>query len=131
MTKTLKNLVESYQKGELNTPNIQVIDRIFSDEIINLPDGKLLNMTFEGGKGCCSAAFGTRRSQSAFWSGFRFARLSRTRILFMKKSAKHQGDPGQHEIRIQIHGSFEAFHIAQMTTQKCLISFISRRIDIG
>ena len=46
MTKTLKNLIECYQKGELNTPNIQVIDRIFSDEIINLPDGKLLNMTF-------------------------------------------------------------------------------------
>jgi len=28
MTKTLRNLIESYQKGELNTPNIQVIDRI-------------------------------------------------------------------------------------------------------
>ena len=46
MTKTLKNLVESYQKGKFNTPNIQIIDRIFSDEMIILPDGKLLNMTF-------------------------------------------------------------------------------------
>ena len=36
MTKTLKNLIESYQKGELNTPNIEVIDRIFSDEMIKI-----------------------------------------------------------------------------------------------
>ena len=46
MTKTLKNLIECYQKGELSTPNIQVIDKIFSDEMINLPDDVLLDLTF-------------------------------------------------------------------------------------
>ena len=46
MTKRLKNLIESYQKGKLNTPNIEVIDRIFSDEMINLPDDELLDLTF-------------------------------------------------------------------------------------
>lgn len=45
-TKTLKNLIESYQKGELSTPNMQIIDKIFSDEIINLPDDRLLDLTF-------------------------------------------------------------------------------------
>ena len=46
MTKTLKNLIESYQKGELNTPNIQVIDKIFSDEMIIYTDNVLLDLTF-------------------------------------------------------------------------------------
>ena len=46
MAETLKNLIESYQKGNLSTPNIQVIDKIFSDEIINLPDDVLLDLTF-------------------------------------------------------------------------------------
>ena len=46
MAETLKNLIESYQKGKLSTPNMQVIDKIFSDEIINLPDGVLLDLTF-------------------------------------------------------------------------------------
>lgn len=46
MAETLKNLIESYQKGELSTPNMQVIDKIFSDEIINLPDDVLLDLTF-------------------------------------------------------------------------------------
>lgn len=45
MTKTLKNLIESYQKGELNTPNIEVIDRIFSDEMIKFTDDVLLDLT--------------------------------------------------------------------------------------
>lgn len=34
MAKTLKNLIESYQKGELSTPNIQVTDMVLSDETI-------------------------------------------------------------------------------------------------
>jgi uncharacterized protein YjbI with pentapeptide repeats len=46
MAKTLKNLVECYRKGECSTPNIQVIDEIFSDEMIILPDNVLLNLTF-------------------------------------------------------------------------------------
>lgn len=47
MTKTLKNLIECYKRGDFTTPNIQVIDRIFSDEIITLPNNKpLVNMTF-------------------------------------------------------------------------------------
>jgi uncharacterized protein YjbI with pentapeptide repeats len=46
MVKTLKNLIESYQKGELSKPNMQVIDEIFSDEMINLPDDVLLDLTF-------------------------------------------------------------------------------------
>jgi hypothetical protein len=46
MTKTLKNLMECYQKGKLSTLNIQVIDKIFSDEMINLPDDVLLDLTF-------------------------------------------------------------------------------------
>ena len=46
MAETLKNLIESYQKGKLSTPNMQVIDKIFSDEIINLPDDVLLDLTF-------------------------------------------------------------------------------------
>jgi uncharacterized protein YjbI with pentapeptide repeats len=46
MTETLKNLIECYQRGKLSTPNIQVIDKIFSDEMINLPDDVLLDLTF-------------------------------------------------------------------------------------
>jgi uncharacterized protein YjbI with pentapeptide repeats len=46
MSETLKNLIECYQKGELNTPNLQIIDKIFSDEVINLPDDVLLDLTF-------------------------------------------------------------------------------------
>jgi uncharacterized protein YjbI with pentapeptide repeats len=46
MAKTLKNLIESYKKGELNIPNIRVVDEIFSDEMINFPDNVLLNLTF-------------------------------------------------------------------------------------
>jgi hypothetical protein len=34
MAKTLKKLIEDYQKGELSTPNMQVIDKRFSDEMI-------------------------------------------------------------------------------------------------
>jgi len=45
MTKTLKNLIGCYQKRELSTPSIQVIDKIFSDEMINLPDDVLLDLT--------------------------------------------------------------------------------------
>jgi len=46
MTKILKNLIQCYQKGKLSTPNIQVINKIFSDEMINLPDDVLLDSTF-------------------------------------------------------------------------------------
>ena len=46
MVKTLKNLIESYQEGKLNTPNIQVIGKKFSDEMISLPDNVLLDLTF-------------------------------------------------------------------------------------
>ena len=46
MAETLKNLIESYDKGELSTPNIQVIEKRFSDEMINLPDDVLLDLTF-------------------------------------------------------------------------------------
>ena len=46
MTKTLKDIIECYQKSELSTPHIQVIDKIFLDEMINLPDGVMLNLTF-------------------------------------------------------------------------------------
>lgn len=46
MAEKLKNLIESYQKGKLSTPNMQVIDKIFSDEIINLLDDVLLDLTF-------------------------------------------------------------------------------------
>jgi hypothetical protein len=46
MTKTLKNLIECYQKRELSTPNIQAIDKIFSNEMINLSDDVLLDLTF-------------------------------------------------------------------------------------
>lgn len=46
MTITLKNLIECYQKDKLHTPNIQVIDEIFSDEMINLPDDVILDLTF-------------------------------------------------------------------------------------
>lgn len=42
---TLQNLIEYYQKGEFSTPNIQAINKIFSDERIYLPDGVLLNLT--------------------------------------------------------------------------------------
>ena len=46
MAKTLKNLIKSYQKSELSTPNIQIIDKIFLDERIILPDDVLLDLTF-------------------------------------------------------------------------------------
>lgn len=46
MSKTLKNLIESYQKSELSTPNMQVIDKRFSDEMINLSDDVLLDLPF-------------------------------------------------------------------------------------
>ena len=38
MTKTLKNLIESYKKGEFSTPNIQAINKRFSDEMIKFTD---------------------------------------------------------------------------------------------
>lgn len=64
MTKTLKSLIKSYKKGELNTPNIQVIDRIFSDELIKLTDGVLLDTTL-------SWAFfkKSRLTKIRFWNG--------------------------------------------------------------
>ncbi len=46
MNQTLKNLIKSYHKGELETTNIKVIDRIFSDETIKFKYGVLLNATF-------------------------------------------------------------------------------------
>ena len=46
MIKLLKNLIESYKRGESNKPNMQVVNQIFSDEIINLPDGVLVDLTF-------------------------------------------------------------------------------------
>ena len=47
MAKTLKNLIECYKKGEFNTPNIQLIGKRFSNEIIYLPDNDILvNVTF-------------------------------------------------------------------------------------
>ena len=50
MTQTLKNLVESYKKRELNAPYIQVIDRIFSYEMITLPEGTPFEFTDAKGK---------------------------------------------------------------------------------
>ena len=46
MIKKLKNLIESYKEGKLNTPNIQVIGKKFSDEMISLPDDVFLDLTF-------------------------------------------------------------------------------------
>ena len=47
MTKILINLVECYKKGELRTPNIQVVNKICSDETINLPsNGSLVDNKF-------------------------------------------------------------------------------------
>lgn len=41
----LKNLIVSYQKGELSTPNIQVIGKKLSDETIEFPDSLMADLT--------------------------------------------------------------------------------------
>ena len=85
MTKTLKNLIECYQKGELNTPNIQVIDRIFSDEMINLPDDELLDLTssrafFEKSRltkiRFCNGSFGSSFFKDCFLENCVFSKIA-------------------------------------------------------
>lgn len=46
MPRTLKNIIEHYNTEKLNTPNVQIINERLSNEIINLPDGVLLDLTF-------------------------------------------------------------------------------------
>lgn len=43
---TLKKIVDCYKRGEFHTPNLQVIDKIFSDEIIAFPDKVMVDLTF-------------------------------------------------------------------------------------
>ena len=48
MTETLKNLIDRYKQGLLNTPNLQVISKVFSNEVIHFPDDMLVDLTFSG-----------------------------------------------------------------------------------
>ena len=46
MNERLKTLVDRYKQGLLNTPNLQLIEKIFSDECIDFPDDSVVDMTF-------------------------------------------------------------------------------------
>ena len=47
MIETLKNLIDRYHEGLLGTPNIQVIEKTFSDEVISFPYELIADGTFD------------------------------------------------------------------------------------
>ena len=46
MVETLKNLINCYNKNLLKTPNLQIIEKTFSNEIITFPDEMIVDSTF-------------------------------------------------------------------------------------
>ena len=85
MAKTLKNFIESYQKNEFSTPNIQVIDKGFSDEMINLPDHVLLDLTFSWTffeKSCLTKITVSNRSFGSSFFKYLFSRYRIFEIYF-------------------------------------------------
>ena len=103
MTKTLKNLIESYQKGELSTPNIQVIDKIFSDEMINLPDDVLLDLTFSRAFFEKSRLNEDKILQWKLWFKL-FQRLFFRKLSFFKDSFSRNGIFEMYFQRLLIYG---------------------------